>query len=550
MENHEIAKVLDEIGDLLELTEESPFKARAYYKGAQVLRENPGYRLDDPKALIELPGIGDSLAKLIGELKKTGSSIQHTELRQKISPEFRRLLHIPGLGPKTIRLILKEIQPRNMAELEKAIEQREIRKIKGLSSKTEAKLKRGLEILQERPTQFSLGVALPLGRELVNFLEKLPGVFRAGIAGSTIRGRETVRDLDLVVGCKEPEKIADGISSYPRIEKIIKQEENFLRVMTWFGLPVDLYIVPPEAYQSSIEHLIGDIGHHAKLRQMGAEKGFQWDLIPPGAYSSLGLPLIPPELREAEAELDLPENLLTQGDIRGDLHMHTRWSDGGHSIKEMALAAAEKGYEYIAICDHSKNLAIAKGLRPEQLLEQRREIDQVNRELDGKIKVLAGAETDILKDGSLDFPDEILEGLDLVVGSVHVRYKQNIDDMTERIEAALKNPYVDILAHPTGRLVGKRDPYDIHLERVFEAAAQNKKALEINASPSRLDLKDKYASMARDWGIPVAIDTDAHSVEELADMEYGVITARRAALEKQDVLNTKSLPRFERWLER
>ncbi|HWJ03344.1 MAG TPA: DNA polymerase/3'-5' exonuclease PolX [Verrucomicrobiae bacterium] len=544
---YEVAKILDEIGDYLELTEDNPYKARAFYRGAQSLRENAA-SFTGQVDLKTLPGIGDSLAGVIQELTESGNSPYYDEVKGRISPEFRKLLHLPGLGAKTVRLILKELKPKNMNDLERALEKREIRKLKGLSSKTEAKLKRGLEMLQTRPEQFLLGVALPLGRELIAFLTKLPGVEDAGITGSTLRGRETVRDLDLVVASLQEDIVAEAFASYPRIEQIIAREENHLRGMTWFGMPIDLYIVPPTVFQATVEHLAGHVGHHAKLRQLGAEKGLEWELIPPNAYELLGLPLIPPELREAENSLNVPGNLLQLTDIKGDLHMHTRWSDGGHSIKEMAEAAAAKGYEYIAVCDHSKNLAIAKGLNPEQVISQRREIDQVNEELNGKIKVLAGTEADILKDGSLDFPDEILTELDVVVGSVHMRYKQEIEEMTCRVEAALKNPHVDILAHPTGRLVGRRDPYDLHLERVFEMAVKNNKALEINASPSRLDLKDKYASMARDYGIPIVIDTDAHSIEELADMEYGVMTARRAGLEKQEVLNTKSRQGLEHWL--
>lgn len=550
MNAHEIAKILDEIGDLLELTEENPYRARAYYRGAQALRENPGCPLDDQDALVELPGIGDSLAGQISELAVTGRSGYYEELRRKVPAGFRKLLHIPGVGPKTIRLILRVIKPGSMSELLQAIEERQIRKIKGLSSKTEGKLKRGLEMMEDHPSSFGLGVALPLGREIVTFLEKLPGVKNASIVGSTARGRETVKDLDLLVGCNDQEKVVSGFSSLPKIEKVITEAGNHVRGLTWFGLPVDLYLVPPEAYPDALEHFRGDVGHHAKLRELAAAKGFDWSMIPGDAYARIGLPALPPELREADCELALPEDLLDLKNIRGDLHMHTRWSDGGYTIKEMALAALERGYEYIAICDHSQNLAIARGLKPEQLAEQRKEIDQVNQEMSGRIRVLAGTEIDILQDGRLDFPDEVLEDLDIVVASVHHRYKQNIDEMTERIELALKNPHVDILAHPTGRLISKREPFDLHLERVFAGAARNQKALEINASPSRLDLKDKYAALAKDFGIPIAIDTDAHSIEELADMEYGVMTARRGALEQGDVLNTKSLEELENWLHR
>ena len=549
MNEQDIVKILDEMGDLLELTEENPFKARAYYRGAQALRENPGFRLDDVDSLQELPGIGTSLANLICELQTDEDSSFYRELKGKVPGEFRKLLHIPGLGPKTIRLILQELKPASIADLERALEHREIRKIKGLSSKTEAKLKRGLEMLEDRPSSFSLGIALPLGRELLSFLAKLPAVSRAEIVGSTARGRETVGDLDILVGCADPDQVARSFAAHPRVEKVLNDEDNHLRCETWFGLPIDLYLVSQEAFSGMLEHLKGDVGHHAKLRQLGKSKGLNWGLIPLEAYEELGLPVLPPELREGGAKLTLPENLLQLRDIRGDLHMHTRWSDGGCSIFEMARAAQARGYEYIAICDHTRNLPIAKGLKPEQLQQQSVEIEEVNRELKS-IKVLHGTEVDILKDGSLDFPDEVLRELDVVVASVHLRYKQGMEAMTSRIEAALKNPHVDILAHPTGRLIGRREPYDLQLERVFEAAARNKKALEINASPSRLDLKDKYASMARDWGVPVVIDTDAHAVEELADMEYGVMTARRAALEKDNVLNTKPLDQFEKWLNR
>jgi len=546
----EIAKILYEMGDLLELTEDNPYRARAYYRGAQVLQENPECQVEDRASLLELPGIGESLAGVITVLARTGRSEHYEELKRQVPAGLRKLLHVPGIGPKTARLILRELKPASLAELLQAIEEKQVRKIKGLSSKIEAKLKQGLKMLEERSNYFSLGVALPFGREVVSFLEKLPGVNSAAIVGSTIRGREIVRDLDLLVGCEDPEKVISSFLSFPKIEQRVTVEENHVSALTWFGLLVDLYLVPPEAYSDALEHFSGDVGHHIKLRELAVRKELEWNIIPKDAYRNLGLPTLPPELREAEADLTLPDNLLDLQDIRGDLHMHTRWSDGGFSIKEMAKAALGKGYEYIAICDHTRNLSIANGLKPERLEEQRREIEQVNGEMAGQIKVLAGTEADILKDGSLDFPDEVLRELDVVVASVHLRYKQNIDEITERIELALKNPHVDILAHPTGRLIMKRDPYDLHLERVFEQAAKNNKALEINASPSRLDLKDKHAAMARDLGIPIVIDTDAHSIEDLNDMEYGVMTARRAALEAGDVLNTKSLTEMEKWLKR
>ena len=382
MQIYDIARVLDELGNLLELTEDNPFRARAFYQGSQVLREN-AQSLQAGGDFTKLPGIGESLAKVISELQTTGQSDYYNEVKSRISPELRKLLHIPGLGAKTIRVILKEAQVKSMADLENALAKREIRKIKGLSSKTEGNLKRGLELLQERPSYFLLGVALPLGKELVGYLGKLPGVVEVGIVGSTARGRETVRDLDLVVGCRDEGVVIQAFGAHAKIEKLEQREGNKLRGITWFGLPVDLYLVAPEEYRDTFEHLSGDFGHHAKLRQLGLTKGFEWDHIPTGAYQVLGLPDLPAELREEEAELTLPPNLLQLADMKGDLHMHTRWSDGGNSIKEMALAGAQRGYEYIAVCDHSQNLAIAKGLKPAQLLDQRREIDQVNQEIEG-----------------------------------------------------------------------------------------------------------------------------------------------------------------------
>jgi DNA polymerase (family X) len=550
MQQKQIVKILEEMGDLLELSEDNPYKARAYYRGAEALRENPDCNLEDSHSLLELPGIGESLARLILELKSKGTSEHLVELRGQVPAEFRRLLHFPGLGAKTIRAILKEIKPRNLGELERAIKDREIRKIKGLSSKTEAKLKRGLELMRNPQADFPLGQVLPLGRELEEFLTKVSGVTAAGLVGSTLRGKETVRDLDIVVGTADSSKVLAALSTHAKLEKVLQKEEGHLSFVTWLGLPGDVYLVPPEAYIAAHQQLQGAVEHHRHLIELGKEKGFQWEFVPPNVYSQLGLPEFPPELREGDLLVEISPELIQLPDIKGDLHMHTRWSDGGNSIKEMAVAAADKGYEYIAICDHSQNLAIAKGLKGEQLRQQRLEIDKVNLQLDGKFKVLAGTETDILKNGELDYADELLAELDIVVASVHQRFKLDIDQMTERIVTALKNPHVDILAHPTGRLVGSRDPYDIHLEKIFEAAAKNKKALEINASPSRLDLKDKYASMARDYGIPIVIDTDAHSIDELNDMEYGVITARRANLDKSQVLNTKTLPELEEWLRR
>lgn len=550
MDSKEIAKVLQEIGDLLALTEDSPYKAQAYYTGAQTVRENAELISGDIEQLMTLPGIGKSLAKQISELKNTGTSAFYQEMQQKVPGELRKLLHVPGLGAKTIRMVLQAIKPRSLAELAKAIDNREIRKIKGLSSKTEAKLMRGLEMLQNPPQLFPLGVVLPLGRQLVSYLKNVTGISDVEIVGSTARGRESVGNINLVAGCENQKVVLDSLADFPGMESVQKVKENRIRGLTWFGLAVDVTVVLPEVFGLTKERLLGDRAHQGQIIELAAARGLNWDTLPIDAYKQLGLPDFPPELREGGRELSVPENLLQLDDICGDLHMHTRWSDGGCSVEEMALAAANKGYEYVAICDHSKNLSVARGLKPEQLLEQGKEIEQVNQKLQGKIKVLAGTETDILRDGTLDYPDEVLQDMDVVVASVHMRYKQGIDEMTARIERALKNPHVDILAHPTGRLLGKRGPYELYLERVFEVALQNNKAVEINASPSRLDLKDDYARMARDMGLKIVIDTDAHAIEELADMEYGVMTARRAGLAKNEVLNTKSLADLEAWLDR
>lgn len=573
MTNLEIAWIFSEIADLLELKEESSFKVRAYRKAAKTIKhlsDDLGSLWKKGK-LTELPGIGKNLSDKIAELLSTGQCAFHQRLKEEVPVTLRELLAIPGLGSKSVRLIHERLHVNNMEELEAAAKEKKIRTLPGMGSKTELNILRSIEMLkQNAQSEVPIGVALPLANLFLNDLKRLPEVTDGAICGSLRRGKELVKDIDLLIATRNPDLVRQTVLKHPQVKDIIISGNEKSAVLTWLGVKVEVRTVSPDQFWSALHHLTGSKEHHERLRQRARSLGLkvnEYGIFPEGSevsleikgeediYRATGVPYIPPELREdsgeweAALENDLPR-LLELEDIKGDLHLHTSWSDGIHSIEEMADAARRKGYEYIAITDHSPSLGIANGLSIERLQEQHALIKQMNSQ-SADLKILTGVEADILQDGRLDYPDEILEQCDVVIASIHTGFRQEMEKLTLRAEAALKNPYVHILAHPTGRILGRRKPYDIDLDRLFQLAKAEGKALEINSSIDRLDLNAALARRAAyEFEIPIVINTDAHDVSRLEEMAYGVTTARRGWLTKEQVVNTKSKLELDKFLKR
>lgn len=579
MKNLEVAQILEEIADLMDIRGSDAFKARAYRRAAAVIAN---LSADIAAVAMEggleaLPGIGKGLATKIDEILRTGTCRSFEELKAEVPEALRDLLAIPGVGARTAATLYRELGIRTLDDLERAARSGRIRNIKGMSVRTEQRIIDGLARMRTRNGRTPLGIAKPLAEELVASLSQLSAVTAIDIAGSIRRRKEDVGDIDLVAASVRPDEVTEAFCRLPQVASVLARGATKASVMLRLGCQVDLRVVAPEQFVTARHHLTGSKEHNAKLRGLARQRGlrineyglFRLDGEESAAeeaagmsvpvrsegelYAQLGMAYIPPELREDRAEIEaalagaLPR-LVEPGDIRGDLHVHTDWSDGKNSIVEMAERAHARGYEYIAITDHSQALAMAGGLGPEKLARQAEAIASAQAALGDKIRILRGIEVDILNDGRLDLPDEVLSDLDVVVASIHRGFHQNEEQLTARVEAALKHPAVDIVAHPTGRLIGHRDEYAIDLERVFEVARRTRTALEINASPDRLDLSDVNARRAGELGVPLAIDTDAHDLARLAEMEYGVAVARRAWRERDDIINTWPLERLLRYL--
>jgi len=560
--NYQVAWLLEEIGDLLEIKGEDPFKVRAYRRAAQVLRgwAEEVAQVAREGRLTEIPGVGKALAGKIEEILATGTCRALERLRQEVPPGLRQMLDIPGVGGRTVGIIWRALGITTVAELEAAAREHRLRTIRGLGAKKEEAILHGIDLLRMRLDRSPLGLAYPVARELAGYLASLPVVDRVEIAGSVRRGKDLVKDVDLVAASAEPARVMDFFLHMPVVDEVVLQGETRAQVRTRFGLTVDLRVVSREEFPCAWQYLTGSAEHNVRLRARARERGLKLNeyglfasderRLPVAEeadiYRHLGLQFIPPELREDRGEIEAAEagalpGLVEESHLQGDLHCHTDWSDGGNTLEEMARAAMARGYRYLAVCDHSRSLTVANGLDAERLARQAAEIEALNRkwEKEGKdFRLLRGIEVDILPDGRLDLDDDVLAGLDIVIASVHSGFRQDRETMTARIERALRNPHVDVLGHPTGRLIGRRAEYAVDVRRIFEVARAEGKALEINASPDRLDLCDELArEAAREWGIPLVISTDAHSTGGLDDMHFGVQVARRAWLGREHILN-------------
>ncbi len=566
--NRKIAEIFNEIADLLDIDGENPFRVRAYRNAARTVLGYPRQMADlveEGFDLTTLRGIGKELAKKIDEMVQTGKLAYLETLKQTHPPQIEALLKIPGLGPGRVRLLHKLLHINSLDDLEKALHEGKLEKVPGFGKKLIAKIENGIQTRRYEAHRFKLSEALPVAEWIVKILKKTKGAVHVEIAGSLRRRKETVHDIDLVAACEAQSDTMVYFLNLPKIQKIVMKGTTRSTIVLENGMSVDLRVVPVESFGATLHHFTGSKAHNITLRKMAVEQGMKineygiWQgekriggKKEQDIYDAFGMQYIEPEMRENRGEIALAQKhalpkLILQSDIKGDLHLHTTYSDGLASIKEMALQAKALGYEYIAITNHTEHLKVAHGMDEKRMRAQLEEIDALNETLKG-ITILKSAEVDILEDGSLDMPRSFLETLDLTVCSVHTKFNLSRQKQTQRILKAMEDPHFTILAHPTGRLIGLREPYAIDMEAVMAQAKERGCILELNAQPDRLDLNDIHCKMAKEMGIHIAISTDAHSLNDLDLMRYGIWQARRGWLEKKDVVNTLSLSALQKLL--
>ncbi len=566
MKNAEIARIFEELADLLEYEGESVFKLNAYRKGARVVRD----LTEDIEAvareerLQELSGVGDALSKKILEYIETGRMARYEEVRAAVPPGILDIMRLPGLGPKTAALLHRHLKISTLADLEESARAGRIRELAGMGEKKEENILRSLEKLASGGQRMLLGEALPIVERLISELRR-KGIEPVVYAGSLRRMRETIGDLDILAASADGAAAVHAFCRLPEVSEVLAEGPTKGSVLIKGGRQVDLRVVDPSSFGAALQYFTGSKSHNVRLRDLAKRaklKVNEYGIFDgerrvageteEGMYQALGLAWIPPELREDRGEIDaaaggrLPD-LVALSDIRGDLHAHTNWSDGRARIEDMARAAKALGYEYVAVSDHSKALKVFGGLTAERLAEQLTAVREAAARVPG-IRILTGIEVDIKSDGSLDLPDAVLAALDVVTASVHSGFKQGRAEMTGRILSAIRNPHVDAIGHPTGRLIGSRDPYELDLDAVLREAARCGKALEVNAHPERLDLNDQGCRRAKELGAMVVINTDAHDTEQFGNMRFGVATARRGWLERGDVVNARPLSGLLKWL--
>ena len=560
--NAEIAAIFDRIADLLSIQQDNPFRIRAYRNAARTVRGLAHSLSDMVQAgedLESLPGIGKDLAAKIREIVRTGSLRKLRELEQAVPPGLVELLQVPGLGPKRLQALRDELGIQSLADLEQAAARGLIRNLPGFGAKTEANLLREVRELARRVRRHPWAEVEPLAEQLLTWLRAQPGVRRVEMAGSYRRRRETVGDLDVLAVASKGRAVTEAFTRFEAVERVVSQGSTRSTVVLRTGLQVDLRVVPAASFGAAWHYFTGSKAHNIAVRVAGVQRGLKINeygvfdrsgkrlggRTEEEVYAHVDLPWIEPELRENRGELAaaaqgrLPR-LVTLEDLRGDLHCHTTASDGQDDLATMARAARELGREYLAITEHSPHLGVAGGLTPDRVLAHCDAIDALNETLDG-IRLLKGLEVDILEDGSLDMPDEVLARLDICLGAIHGTFGLPADKQTERLIRAMDNPHLNIIAHPTARLIGRREACRLDMDKVMDAALERGCFLELNSQPMRLDLDDIHCRMARERGLKVAISTDAHAAGQLGYLRYGVAQARRGWLEAKDVLNTLPL---------
>jgi DNA polymerase (family 10) len=572
MNNRELADTFALIADLSEIKGEIIYKTLAYRKAAESLaslgRDVNEYWKEGK--LRDIPGVGQAIAEKIDELLSTGKLKFLEKLKKEVPPSLAEMLKVPGLGPKKVALIYKALGIKTLTQLEKAARKGKLRGLPGMGARSESQIIAGIESLARRSGRIPLGRAYPLAGEIATALRKVKGVTAVEPAGSLRRMRPTVGDLDILVAAKDAAPVMEAFTNLPGVVRVLGKGETKSSIEFGDGVRAQVWVHPPERFGTALQYATGSKDHNVRLRELALDKGLSLSehaltrvdgsgevtcAAEKEVYEALGLPWIPPELREDRGEVQaakagrLPK-LIEVKDIRADLQTHSTWSDGKLSMLEMARAAAKRGIRVIAFTDHSVSLGVTGGLSMADHKKQQKEIEKAQAALGDSIRILHGSEVEIKADGSLDYPDEFLASLDLVVASLHTSLRQPRERVTQRVLNAIRNPHVDIIGHPTGRLIPDREGADLDMDAVLAAAAESGVALEINAHPARLDLEDIYAKRAKEFGIPISINTDAHSEADLDMLPFGVAIARRAWLEPKDVINTWSTKALLDWLKK
>ena len=584
MENLDVARTLTTLADLLEIQGASPFRIRAYRNAVATinnLTRTLESMVEAGEDLTELPGVGKSVAKHVTELLKTGRITRLEEVSAEYPITLVELVRLDGVGPKKAKKLFDELGVKSVDELEAALDAGTVQQLGGFGAKSADKVRNSIDDYRKHTGRFQVHEAEKLIAGLLEYVRATPGVAEAVVAGSLRRRKETIGDVDILARFEgNGAEVISRFVSYSGVARVLGAGETKGSVLLHSGLQVDLRVIPGRSFGAALQYFTGSKEHNVSVRTRAVRQGLrvnEWGVfrVPENSeadeigkedgqrlagdteaevYEALGMAWVPPELRENRGEVEaaiegtLPE-LVTLDQIRGDLQMHSTWSDGAASLEEMAQACKALGYEYIAVTDHSQAMAMVQGLTPERARKQWAEIDEVRERVDG-IEIFKSVEIDILKDGSLDMPDDVLDELDVVVISIHSFMDMDRSTMTDRVLKAMAHPTVDILAHPTGRRINRREPFEMDIEAVLEAAADLGVAVELNANPNRLDLKDTHVYRAKELGVPVVISTDAHSPRGLADMRFGIDQARRGWLSAKDVLNTRTLPEFRSWLDR
>ncbi len=569
MKNAEIAEIFEEIADMLEFLGDNPFRIRAYRNAARAL-----FDLEDPveevakggiEALEEIPGIGHDLALKILEYLKTGKVRKHEELKAKVPRGVLEVMRVPGVGAKTAKLLYEKLGVDSLEALRKVLESGAVLRLPGFGERKRERLLKNLDLVEAASKRWPLGAVLDEARELLRLLKELPEVEDAAIAGSARRYKETVGDLDFLAATREGAKVAEAFTKLAPVKAVYALGPGKATVYIRPGIQVDLKIVPPESFGAGLQYFTGSKAHGIHLRRIAQQMGLKLNeygvwrgeeqiagATEEEVYAALGMDWIPPPMREDLGEIELAQQhalprLVTLEEIRGDLQVHSKWSDGKHSLEELARFAAEMGYAYLAVTDHSPAVRVAGGVPPEKMKERIAEIRRVNEKTGGRPYLIAGAEVDILPDGSLDYPDEVLAELELVLVSIHSRFSMDEEAMTRRILRAIEHPYVHVLAHPTARLIGKRAPVKADWEKIFARMKELGKAVEIDGYYDRMDLPDVLARRAREYGLMFTLSTDAHQKDHLRFMELAVGNAQRAWLGPEQVLNTFPLEKLLQW---
>jgi len=569
MKNKELADLFNRMADILEFKSENPFKISAYRKASRIIGDltQDIEEIAESEKLKDVPGIGEGMAQKIVEYLKTGKVSKFEEVRKGISDELIAIMDIPGMGPKTLSMFHKEKGISNLPQLEKAVENGSLVGLPGIGEKKVENIKRGIQLFKQSKGRMNLGVAFPVAKRIVETLRQKTGSQKIEWAGSLRRMKENIGDIDILATGADHEKIVYTFTHLPEVREVLASGETKASIIVEGGTQIDLRVVEEDSYGAALQYFTGSKGHNIRLRGIAKAKGikineygvFKGEKKIGGkeeeeVYRALGMDWIEPELREDRGEIEAAQDgrlpkLVQEFEIKGDLHVHSKWSDGTSSIEEIAKAAQKRGYQYVAICDHSKSLKIAHGLDESRLMKQIEEIDRLNEKLKD-FQILKGSEVDILTDGTLDLSEKVLEKLDFAVAAIHSGFKQDKGKMTKRIIRALENPYIHVLAHPSGRLLGARDPYKVEIEELMEAAKKYGKALEINAYFERLDLNDIHCRKAKEMGIRVGIGTDSHHLDQIWMISLGVAVARRGWLETTDILNTLPLKGILKWCRR